>query len=59
MDFNKITEQEWYKKQTIENFNLTWDLIDENDRTKKEDLMMIHTTHTSRFHWGIGDAPVE
>ncbi len=50
MDSNKLTEQEWHKKQAIENFNLTWDLIDKNDRTKEEDLMMIHTSHTSRFH---------
>ena len=34
-------------------FNQTWDLIDKQDRTPEEVTNMIHTTHASRYHWGI------
>lgn len=52
----KLTLKEWHRKQAVDNFNKTWDLIEKKDRTKKEDLEMIHTAHASRFHWGqIGE----
>ncbi len=46
------TLQEWHRKQAVENFNGTWDLIDKVDRTPEEQLKMIHMAHASRFHWG-------
>lgn len=48
----KLTLQEFHKKQAIELFNATWDLIDVNERTHKQDVDMIHTAHASRYHWG-------
>lgn len=42
---------EWHKKQAIDCFNHTWDLIDKTDRTPDEDARMIHTAHASRYHW--------
>ncbi|ANC79106.1 hypothetical protein ABE65_020775 [Fictibacillus phosphorivorans] len=52
----KFTLKEWHRKQAVENFNKTWDMIEKKDRTKKEDVEMIHTAHASRFHWGqIGE----
>jgi len=33
-------------------FNLTWDLLDKQDRTEQDDARMIHAAHASRFHWG-------
>lgn len=52
-----LSLQEWHKKQAIDNFNSTWDYIDKKDRTKEDDINMIHTAHASRFHWGkIGTA---
>lgn len=59
MDENKLAVQEWHKKQAIENFNGTWDLIDKKDRTKEEDILMIHSAHTSRYHWGQIGLPLQ
>jgi hypothetical protein len=44
---DKFIKEEWHRKQAVENFNKTWDLIDKKERTKEEDLEMIHTAHTS------------
>ncbi|MBH0164553.1 hypothetical protein IHV12_06460 [Fictibacillus sp. 7GRE50] len=52
----KLTLKEWHRKQAVDTFNKTWDLIEKKDRTKEDDLEMIHTAHASRFHWGqIGE----
>ncbi|WP_416730055.1 hypothetical protein [Fictibacillus sp. JL2B1089] len=52
----KLTLKEWHRKQAVDNFNKTWDLIEKKDRTNENDLEMIHTAHASRFHWGqIGE----
>jgi hypothetical protein len=52
----KLTLKEWHRKQAVDNFNKTWDLIEKKDRTNEDDLEMIHTAHASRFHWGqIGE----
>lgn len=40
-------------------FNQTWDLLDKKERTKEEDLKMIHTAHASRYHWGEIGTPLE
>ncbi len=50
---DKFTLTEWHRKQAVENFNKTWDLMEKKDRTHEEDLEMIHTAHASRFHWGV------
>lgn len=42
----------WHKKQAVEAFNSTWDLIDKQDRTEEETRLMIHRAHASRYHWG-------
>lgn len=52
-----LTLQDWHKQQAVQCFNLTWNLIDKTDRTRDEDLKMIHLAHASRFHWGeVGTA---
>jgi len=40
-------------------FNLTWDLMEKQDRTREEDDRMIHAAHASRFHWGEIGTPLE
>ncbi|KZE63777.1 hypothetical protein AWM68_11725 [Fictibacillus phosphorivorans] len=55
---NKFTMIEWHRKQAVENFNKTWDLMEKKDRTHEEDLDMIHTAHASRFHWGVAGEPL-
>lgn len=54
----KMNLQEWHKKQAVDNFNATWDLIDKTTRTKEEEVKMIHTAHASRFHWGEIGTPL-
>lgn len=58
MEMDKLTMEEWHKKQAINNFNYTWDLIDKNDRTKEDDLEMINAAHTSCFHWSKIGTPL-
>ena len=52
-DEPKLTEAEWHRKQAIDLFNFTWTLIDKSDRTSAESDLMIHTAHSSRYHWGM------
>lgn len=48
---------EFHRKTAIDCFNSTWDLLDKKGRTREEDLQMLLTAHTSRYHWGhIGNA---
>jgi DNA-binding transcriptional MerR regulator len=38
-------------------FNSTWDLLEQEDRTRADDDRMLHMAHASRFHWGnVGSA---
>ncbi|MGD0803222.1 MAG: hypothetical protein ABSA11_04020 [Candidatus Bathyarchaeia archaeon] len=46
------------RKRGIDLFNKTWDLIDKKDRTHSDDLNMIHSAHTSRYHWGMVGEPI-
>ncbi len=47
----KLTAEAWHKKQAIECFNGTWDLIDNKERTEADNLKMVRMAHTSRHHW--------
>lgn len=50
----KMTELEWHRKQAASLFNHTWDLIDKGEkRTSLESNEMIHSSHASRYHWGV------
>jgi hypothetical protein len=53
------TEEEFHKKVAIDLFNLTWDLMERQDRTVEETDRMIHAAHASRHHWGEIGTPVE
>lgn len=48
-----------YHKLAVDCFNETWDLLDKADRTPEEDLLMIHTSHASRYFWGEIGTPLE
>jgi hypothetical protein len=45
--------QEHHKNFAIELFNLTWDLIDKQNRSQAEIDQMINAAHASRYHWEI------
>ena len=49
---SRLTLNEWHRKQAVDNFNQTWDLIDRAARSPEENLAMIHKAHASRYHWG-------
>ncbi len=48
----KLGIKEWHAKQAKDCFNGTWNLIDIKQRTRQQEIDMIHQAHTSRFHWG-------
>ncbi len=52
-------KQEWHKKFAIEQFNLVWELLDEEERTVEGNDRMVHAAHASRFHWGEIGTPLE
>ena len=52
MEEKRLSIGEWDKRQAVENFNAVWELVEKESRTKEEDLLMIHTAHAPRFHWG-------
>lgn len=60
MSAEKATsEKDWHRKFAVEQFNLTWDLLDREERTVAEDDKMLQAAYASRFHWGEIGTPVE
>ena len=53
-----MAEKETHKALAIELFNLTWDLIDREEKDQAEIDRMIHAAHASRYHWEIAGGPV-
>lgn len=41
----------FHKDLAVNLFNKTWDFIDLKNRTNEQNIEMIHTAHTSLFHW--------
>jgi hypothetical protein len=56
---HKATERELHKKFATDLFNLVWDLLDKEERTKEEDDRMLHAAYVSRFHWGEIGTPLQ
>jgi len=46
-------EKALHKQFAVDMFNLTWDLLDKQDRDQAEIDRMIHAAHASRYHWEI------
>lgn len=59
MSNEKLTIDEWHKKEAIDNFNGTWDLIEKEHRSHEETIEMLHKAHASRHHWGMIGTPLE
>jgi len=55
----EVEDVEVHRQFAKDLFNLTWDLLDKEDRTAEEDVRMIHAAHASRFHWGEIGTPLE
>ncbi len=57
MTDKKSNETEWHKNQAVKLYNAAWDLIDKKEKSKQDEINMIHAAHASRYHWGqIGSA---
>lgn len=54
----KISKEE-HRKFAVSLFNLTWTLLDKEERTEEENDKMAHAAHASRFHWGEIGTPLE
>ena len=59
MSIEKLANDDWHKKEAINNFNVTWDLIDKDNRTHEEMIDMFHKVHASRYHLGQIGTPLE
>ena len=59
MPEDKYTEEEAHKRFAVNSFNLVWDLLDKEQRTKEEEDQMVNAAHASRFHWGEIGTPLE
>ena len=53
-----MVQKETHKALAVELFNLTWSLIDQEDKKPSEIDRMIHAAHASRYHWEIAGGPV-
>jgi hypothetical protein len=51
--------REVHERLAKSHFNSTWDLLDKSNRTKEEEVSMIHSVHASRYHWGQIGAPLQ
>ncbi|MGV2939933.1 hypothetical protein AB5I83_10110 [Mesobacillus sp. LC4] len=47
-----------HKQMAIDLFNLTWDLIEKQDRTESDDDTMLYAAMSSRYHWGLVGTPL-
>jgi hypothetical protein len=47
----------WHRQVAVQQFNATWDLIDNVDRSADDDVEMLLAAATSRWHWAkVGTA---
>ena len=55
----KMTTQErkFHRETAAQCFNKTWDYLEKKRRTSKENQMMLHLAHASRYHWGLVGTP--
>ena len=49
--------REFHRKIAVECFNRAWDYLEKKDRTIRDDQLMLHLAHTSRYHWSFVGSP--
>lgn len=50
---DKLSLEKWHRKMAVDLFNNTWNYLDKKELTAEEKDAMIHSSHASRYHWGI------
>lgn len=54
-----MTTDEVHREIGVNRFNATWDLIDKKDRSPDDDVELLLSAMTSRWHWGQIGGPEE
>lgn len=54
-----MNERDWHLNFAKGLFNIAWNLLDKENRSKEDDSEMIRTAHASRYHWGQVGTPLE
>ncbi len=49
----RFTTQEFHQKFAIDLNNYVWSILSKEERTEREEELMIHAAHASRLHWGF------
>ena len=52
------TAKKEHRRHAVESFHGTWTLISKRQRSKDDDVRMVHMAHASRHHWGVAGGPV-
>jgi hypothetical protein len=45
------------RSTAVELFNYTWTLLEQADRTRRDEDLMVHAAHASRLHWEAVGTP--
>jgi hypothetical protein len=51
------SEREFHRRVAARCFNQTWDYLENRARTKRDDQVMLHLAHSSRYHWSLVGTP--
>jgi hypothetical protein len=58
-DVKKPTQEDMHRYFAANLFNLTWELLEKEDRSREDDERMLYAACASRFHWGEIGTPLE
>lgn len=58
VDEKRFNIEEFHKHMAVSLFNSTWDYLDKEERTDRENETMIHMAHASRYHWEVSGDPI-
>jgi hypothetical protein len=50
-------ERRFHLQMAAQSFNKTWDYLEMKRRTAKDEEMMLHLAHVSRYHWSLVGKP--
>ncbi|HEY5538934.1 MAG TPA: hypothetical protein VIL58_05275 [Thermoplasmata archaeon] len=57
MSRTEILSRKQHRKAAVALFNDVWRLLEKTNRTAREELLMIHEAHASRYHWNVVGTP--
>jgi hypothetical protein len=50
-------ERKFHRQTAAQSFNKTWDYLEMKRRSAKDEEMMLHLAHVSRYHWSLVGTP--